>query len=227
MAIDASNFSVFSILGNEYNLPIESGARGTKENILLHSTILFAMYGYAAVSVKDIAAEIGVQPASLYYHFPSKDALWRAVVDQTEKLYRLYHDELEKVLMTAESMAEVLEIIFREPERMSNNFTCFAFSLIQSEQFRDEYTWGVYRDTFCGCAVAVYTKCFNRCIELGYVKPFDVEITAAEVLVFVLQQVCMTAQSLMGRELTHDPREQIRRYRAHLLHLLASDEHGV
>ena len=40
---------------------------------------LFARHGYAATSMRDIAVEIKMLPGSLYYHFPSKEDLLRAV----------------------------------------------------------------------------------------------------------------------------------------------------
>ena len=42
----------------------------------------FRTRGYAAVSMRDIATEVGVQTPSLYYHFPSKDDLVIAVMDR-------------------------------------------------------------------------------------------------------------------------------------------------
>ena len=38
---------------------------------------LFAAKGYSAVSVRDIAAEMELTPASLYYYFPDKETLYR------------------------------------------------------------------------------------------------------------------------------------------------------
>ncbi len=39
----------------------------------------FARQGYHGTSIRDIAAEVGVQPSSLYYFFRSKDDLFEAV----------------------------------------------------------------------------------------------------------------------------------------------------
>jgi AcrR family transcriptional regulator len=36
---------------------------------------LFAARGFAAVSMREIAGEVGVQAAALYNHFPNKQAL--------------------------------------------------------------------------------------------------------------------------------------------------------
>jgi AcrR family transcriptional regulator len=58
---------------------------------------LFGQHGYEKTSLREIADRVGMTKASLYYHFPSKQALllaileplvaqWRAVVDRAEAL---------------------------------------------------------------------------------------------------------------------------------------------
>lgn len=48
----------------------------TSETILEVSTTLFARQGYDAVSMREIAAAVGVRAAALYYHFPDKSNLY-------------------------------------------------------------------------------------------------------------------------------------------------------
>ncbi len=43
---------------------------------------LFAERGFAAVTIKDITAEIGVNPALIYYYFDGKEDLFRATIEQ-------------------------------------------------------------------------------------------------------------------------------------------------
>ncbi|ALV05349.1 TetR/AcrR family transcriptional regulator [Roseateles depolymerans] len=43
---------------------------------------IFARRGYEATSVRDIARQAGVDAALIAHHFGSKEALWRAVVEQ-------------------------------------------------------------------------------------------------------------------------------------------------
>ena len=94
MKLDKFNFSEYNIFGKNFDIPYEYGKGGTKEKILVYSTVLFAMNGYTAVSMKNIASETGIQSASLYNHFMSKQALWHDVVSHAEQLYRLFFDTL-------------------------------------------------------------------------------------------------------------------------------------
>src|SRR6201996_427168 len=50
--------------------------------LLAAAVELFASRGFDATSIRDIAAEAHVQPASVYYHYPSKEALLVAIVDR-------------------------------------------------------------------------------------------------------------------------------------------------
>lgn len=42
----------------------------------------FAAQGYRATTIRDIAGAVGMLPGSVYYHFPSKEALLLAVYDE-------------------------------------------------------------------------------------------------------------------------------------------------
>ena len=52
------------------------------EQIRSVATQLFARHGYEGVSLQAIAERVGVTKQTLLYHFPSKDVLRRAVLDQ-------------------------------------------------------------------------------------------------------------------------------------------------
>lgn len=57
-----------------------SPKKETHEAILKASVTLFARQGYDAVSMREIAAAVGVQAAALYYHFPDKASLHISVM---------------------------------------------------------------------------------------------------------------------------------------------------
>ncbi len=49
--------------------------RSMRENILAAAVQLFAEYGYHAAPLRDIARIAGIQAASIYHHYPNKQAL--------------------------------------------------------------------------------------------------------------------------------------------------------
>ena len=55
--------------------------RNTKESILLKALELFADRGYEGVSVRDIAAEVGIRQSSLYKHFAGKQDIFDTLVE--------------------------------------------------------------------------------------------------------------------------------------------------
>jgi AcrR family transcriptional regulator len=52
-----------------------------RASILAVAKVLFADKGYHGVSVDEIAKRLGVSPAVLYQHFPSKEALYESVLN--------------------------------------------------------------------------------------------------------------------------------------------------
>ena len=49
--------------------------RSVRDKILAAAVQLFAEYGYHAATMRDIAQIAGIQAASIYYHYPSKQTL--------------------------------------------------------------------------------------------------------------------------------------------------------
>ena len=60
---------------------MRSAARDTRARIVKAALPLFCDAGFDSTTVGDIAAEIGVTSAALYYHYDSKDAILVAVVE--------------------------------------------------------------------------------------------------------------------------------------------------
>jgi AcrR family transcriptional regulator len=57
-------------------------ASGRRADILSHATEAFVSHGFAGTSMADLARAIGIQKASLYHHFPSKESLFVACVTE-------------------------------------------------------------------------------------------------------------------------------------------------
>ena len=190
------NYSVFS---HDYSLPLSEETCETKERILLLATLAFAKYGFAAVSMRDLAKIMGLNQSSIYNHFDSKEALWREVNDHAGNLYLLYFEHLNEQIAAASSFEEVLETIFFEPKRLHNAFTSYAFTMVQSEQFRDQTAGKLFQETYMTYAIECLKDSFDKCVARGLVRKFDTRTVAT----IILNAVFMGLQVQVHHQLNH------------------------
>ncbi|MDR1313795.1 MAG: TetR/AcrR family transcriptional regulator [Deltaproteobacteria bacterium] len=200
----------FNVFGKTQTLPIRPESSKTKDVIMLESTILFARQGYDAVSIRDIAAAIKMKPSSLYNHFSGKEALFEAVLSHAEDLYLLYFKYLEEMISKAQSLSELLDIMFREPTKMSNVFTCYAFSLIQTEQFRNPRCAKILNDTFLEFSTGFMKAALDRCVEKGLAFPFDTRIVATLLMHTTLICINLRVHEYMDHRSPMDYEEHFR-----------------
>ncbi len=65
-----------------------------RERIVRAAVEAFAEKGFEAASTRDIAQRAGTDQGLLTYHFPSKDALWRAAADRVFGIFESLDDRL-------------------------------------------------------------------------------------------------------------------------------------
>jgi TetR/AcrR family transcriptional regulator len=63
-------------------VPKEERSSGTRNRILEVAETQFAVKGYSGAHLQSLAEEVGVQKTALYYYFPSKRALYVAVLER-------------------------------------------------------------------------------------------------------------------------------------------------
>jgi AcrR family transcriptional regulator len=76
-----------------------------RESILAAAVQLFAEYGYHAAPLRDVARIAGIQAASIYHHFPNKQALLVEIMEvhmnrlntQLERIIREHQDPLQRL----------------------------------------------------------------------------------------------------------------------------------
>ncbi len=84
-----------------------------KERILEQAIPLFSERGYAAVSMRNIAAKVGISAAALYYHFPDKHTLY------LEAMTHAFADKFE-------TLTEALKTGDPAPKRLSRFIYLFT-----------------------------------------------------------------------------------------------------
>lgn len=105
-------------------LPGSRVTQGTRGRILEAALRLFAENGYAGTSIREIAGASGVQSASLYAHFPSKEHILAelAVIGHEE-----HHRALRAALLESDHLPEnQLAAVVRAHVLMHTEFSMLA-----------------------------------------------------------------------------------------------------
>ena len=71
----------------------------TKEKILQTALVAFSRYGYEGARMEKIAAEVGINKASLYFHFSSKEEIFRVLFS---RIIEKYEARLAKMFESGE-----------------------------------------------------------------------------------------------------------------------------
>jgi AcrR family transcriptional regulator len=79
--------------------------RSVRDKVFAAAVQLFAEYGYHAATMRDIARIAGIQAASIYYHYPSKQAL---LVEIMESHMRKLNANLERIVSKHNTVQQCL-----------------------------------------------------------------------------------------------------------------------
>lgn len=90
--------------------PAGVNSEDTRDAIVDGALRVFARDGFAAAPLGDIAAHAGITKGAIYWHFPSKDALFRGVID---RIGRRFREHVLKPALARDTAAERLETMVR------------------------------------------------------------------------------------------------------------------
>ena len=94
-------------------IPVPSTAISTAHVILNKAIPLFALSGYAGVSMRDIGNEVGISGAALYHHYPDKQSLYVAAMEHA------FADKAAGIASALDSRGAALDRL----ERLITSFT--------------------------------------------------------------------------------------------------------
>ena len=110
----------------------------TKQRILNSAVHLFAAKGFTETTIRELAAEAGINTASMYYHFPSKTSILEYILnDYAENIANtLHHDKLLELKEnpTADNILACLMLDFPEGKE---EYYLKALSVMLQEQYRN------------------------------------------------------------------------------------------
>ena len=155
----------------------------TKQKILDKALELFSAQGYDSVSVGQIAKAVGIKAPSLYNHFPSKQAIFDAIVASTAAQYEADTDQINIHVqnaaqdipafteITADALFEKVRQIF-EYSLHDNTISRFR-RMMTLEQFRSPELAALYSRQYVERVLAYHAGIFRALIAAGEITAED------------------------------------------------------
>ena len=118
----------------------------TKEIILEKSLKLFAVHGYEAVSIRQIADEVGIGNSALYRHYESKQAIFDALVNELKQRYLKQCSSVNSNIQGVEAVKENCLKMFEY--QTQNEWIVNFRQLLLIEKFKNPKMAELYKEFF-------------------------------------------------------------------------------
>jgi AcrR family transcriptional regulator len=160
----------------------------TKEKIFENAIDLFSQKGYDAVSIREIAREVGIRESSIYNHYRNKEAILDAIID-------FFMSELTQSSETPEIGEDLIsqgpEIFFEVGgrafiERMSSERNEKIWRIIAIEIFHNEKIRNFFRKELLEEPINSWENIFSIMMEKNLIKPYNPRTLAYEYFSFAI-----------------------------------------
>lgn len=173
---------IFLLLFQNTRLPMPdfhpSDRNGTRRHMLEIAEQLFSKHGFEAVSVRQLAAEAGVNSAMVSYHFKSKDGLLRALIQERFPRTREQIDEIANSAL--DPMGKLLAAVDMYAEKFFDGHTFHRIIMREmSLSQRPEHVKSI-TDHFA-YILSVIRGFISDGQKQGFFRPVDIELTLATV----------------------------------------------
>lgn len=173
----------------------------TKEKIWHVALELFSQKGFAGVSVRDIAKEVGVRESALYKHYANKQTILDSIVIKMQERihsayvqYQVPEAVREDVAQGYEELSE--EALGRMAWKLFELYTKDELiskyrKLLMREQMQNNQLSKLYSDTFLMGVLHRQGHVFQQLVEGGLFRKEDEEIIALQFygpIYFLFQQ---------------------------------------
>jgi len=150
----------------------------TKDRILQEAMKLFAVNGFEAVSVRAIAAEVGVRDSALYKHYPRKQAIFDAIVQASRERFWNKYKEIQISHMEEQNLIEICLQMFKF--QTEDEWIVRFRQLLIIEQFRNPDIAKIYKELFIDMPIENQAKIFEMLIEKKILKDKDAKVMSME-----------------------------------------------
>ena len=182
-------------------IPLLDYDNETKNKIMETAINLFAQKGFNAVSMRDIAKEVGINISTIYHYHESKADLLDEILSFFSRGYRHYFDWLSKMNENASSLEEVMDNMFNaEFVDMLDPIGFLVISLAIKEQHNNESARECVFELFYGHSIHSMKSDFDRLVEKGVIPPSDTKTLAMLFMFSVMMSNDIRVHEYMGTE---------------------------
>lgn len=177
--------------------------KNTKEKIIYEALNLFSEKGYEAVSVKDIAAAVGIKAPSLYQHFENKQSIFDAILAKIKNEYGVFAGKSsisenktpDTDIVAFQSMSEeqfiqtVLEFF---DYFLHDDYTRKIRKMLTIEQYSQQGLAELWVNQYIDDPLQYHTNLFQPVLEFAGLEEYDAKIVGIQFYapMFLLLRLC-------------------------------------
>jgi TetR/AcrR family transcriptional repressor of mexJK operon len=155
-----------------------------KEKILESAYNRFLHYGYSKTTMNEIAGDVSMSKALLYYYFPDKSQLYVAVMQKLA-------DDYLKIIQSQTDFSNLEEAFTRQLNNKNNfilkNYNFFDFFRLNEQNLPDDI-WNIIGHIH-QAEIEVLSNCIASEVAKGIIKPIDDPKAVVDLLLDALHGV--------------------------------------
>jgi AcrR family transcriptional regulator len=166
-----------------------------REQIIRTATELFSRVGFRGATVRQLAERAGISEAMIYHHFPSKEALYDAMLQQKleNSKHLFYPVEAAEARQDRAVLETVIGNFLREGRKDTSYMRMMLYSALENHEFAAKVVHGPLQDFY-----RFLGSYLEQRMENGVMKTMSGQVAARLLM-------GMAYHATLLREIFHDP----------------------
>jgi AcrR family transcriptional regulator len=166
-----------------------------RQQILRVATEIFSRNGFRGTTLRQLAKRAGISEATIYQHFPSKEALYDAILEQRmdNSRHLFFPRQAAESKQDRELMNTLIENFLHEQATDNSFLRMLLFSALEGHDLARKFVTGHMRKFY-----RFLSTYLSQRMDDGALKPMDPQLTARLLMGMVLIVV-------LHREIFQDP----------------------
>jgi len=163
-------------------------SKPTKEKIFDVALELFSEKGFDAVSVREIAREVGIRESSIYNHYKNKEAILDTIIDHfVSKLHSSgFSEEEETILLDQDPEVYLQQGARMYLEQINTPEMEKIWRLVSIETYHNEKIREFFKKELLEAPLNIWENTFQMMIEKKMIKPLNPRTLAHEYFSFAI-----------------------------------------